>query len=208
LVDIHDRPYDEVTSMLGRLDVQRMRAEDGAASRTLQERGGVSAGIPRGPEEPFENFVAFKAMKNWDRERGYIRAQTPAPLADLYVCWRPRAIYLGVHGWDAVEAGYYRSGWVAKEDRAVWSVRVGGKEIARARIGGGREGMVNDAAVKVESIPLNAGSAWMTAGMEVPVKVLERKELGVGDEIELECELVMHGRASRVEWRGKFKLVE
>jgi len=187
------------------LEVQRMKAES-AARPTHTEQSPQQ--VPRGPENPFENFVQFKALKNWDRERGFVAAQTPTPLADLYVCWRPGALYLGLHGWDAVEAGYYRGGYIPKEDRAVWSVRIAGREVARARIGAGREGLVNNAAVRVESIPGVAGSAWMTAAMEVPVKVLERKELAAGDEIEIDCALLSHARASRVEWRGKFKLVD
>ncbi len=201
LVDIHDRPYEELAAMLEGLDVQRIRLEDGATSRTPQE-------IPHAPQDPFENFVQFKALKNWDRERGFIAAQTQAPLADLCVCWRPEAIYLGLHGWDGVEKEYYRGGFIPKEDRALWSVRIGGKEIARARIGGGREAMVNNAAVRVESIPMAAGSAWMTAAMEVPIKLIGKNSFGVGDEIEIESILVGHAGVSRVEWRGKFKLVE
>jgi hypothetical protein len=152
--------------------------------------------------------VHFKAIKNWDRDRGFVKPQSNAPLADLCLCWRPNALYLGVHGWDGIESGYYRGRWVPKEDRAVWTVRIGGKEIARARIGGGREGLVSNPAVRVESVPVEAESAWMTAAMEVPSKVLGGKELGVGDEIELECTLLGHAGVSRVEWKGKFKLIE
>jgi hypothetical protein len=201
LVDIHDRVYEELTGMFANLDVRRIKSESSAASRILQ-------GIPRGPENAFEDFVHFKAIKNWDRDRGFVKPQSNAPLADLSLCWRPNALYLAVHGWDGIESGYYRSRWVPKEDRAVWTVRIGGKEIARARIGGGREGLVSNPAVRVESIPVEAESAWMTAAMEVPSKVLGGKELGVGDEIELECTLLGHAGVSRVEWKGKFKLIE
>ena len=187
--------------MLEGLDVQRIRLEGGAASRTSQQ-------IPHAPQDPLENFLQFKALKNWDRQRGFIAPQTPSPLSDLYVCWRPEAIYLGLDGWDGVEKEYYRGGFIPKDDRALWSVRIGGKEIARARIGAGREAMVNDAAVRVESIPMAAGSAWMTAAMEVPIKVIGKNSFGVGDDIEIESILVGHAGVSRVEWKGKFKLVE
>jgi hypothetical protein len=224
LVDIHDREYEELVGMMSQLDAQRIKAAERPTSNfqhsTSKEqkseviRHGRSprsqkSEIPRSLENPWESFEHFKALKNWDRERGFVAPTSgDAPLADLYLCWKAGALYLGVHGWEGMEAGYYRSGWVPKEDRALWSVRIDRKEVAKARIGGGREGMVNNAAVRVESIPVAATSAWMTAAMEVPVKELGRKELGAGDEIEVECELVSHGRGRRVEWRGRFKLVE
>jgi len=213
LVDIADRPYEELTGMLAELDVQRIKRE--AEPLTLPFP--LSAGarekehtqiVPPGPEHPIENFVQFEAMKNWDRERGFVAAQTPMPLADLYVCWRPGAIYLGLHGWDGVEKDYYRGGAVPKEDRALWIVRIGGKPVARARIGGGREGMVNSRIVRVESIPVAPASAWMTAAMEVPAEAVEKNSFDVGDEIEIDCELVTHARAGTVRWKGKLKLLE
>ncbi|HEV8607065.1 MAG TPA: hypothetical protein VGQ99_17120, partial [Tepidisphaeraceae bacterium] len=201
LVDIHDRPYEELTGMLGSLDVQRLRAMPRPA------RLDASAGVPPAPAEPFADFVPVRAMRNWDRQRGFVRAATSAPLADLYICWKPGAIYLGMHAWDCVEKGYYPSGWAPKEDRALWMVSVAGREIVRARIGGGREAIVNKASVRVESIPVATSSAWNTAAMELPANLLGKNAFAAGDTIELECVLLTHARAYRVEWKGSFKLL-
>jgi len=202
LVDIHDQPYEELTGMLSKLDVQKLKASPPAA------RVDASSGIPPAPSDPFENFVQFKALKGWDRERGFVIPASDAPLADLYVCWKPTGLYLGLYGWDLAENGCYRGGLVPKEDRAQWSVRIAGKEIARARIGAGREAMVSEAAMRVESIPVGNPSAWMTAAMEVPAKLLGKDSLTIGDEIELECVLIMHARAQRIEWKGRFRLID
>jgi hypothetical protein len=35
------------------------------------------------------------ALRNWDRERGFVRPATPHPMGDLYVCWSPSALYVG-----------------------------------------------------------------------------------------------------------------
>jgi len=202
LVDIHDRPYEEVTGMMRSLDVQRIKA--GPPAATVD----ASPGIPPAPANPFDNFVQFKALRNWDRSRGFVKPASGAPLADLYVCWKPSGLYLGVHGWDLAEGGYYRGGSVPKEDRALWSVRIGGKDIAQVRIGAGREAIINESAVRAESIPVASSSPWMTAAMEIPAKVIGKDQFSAGDAVELECVLLSHARASRMEWKGAFTLLE
>ncbi len=201
LVDIQNRPYEELTGMLGSLDVQRLKGTPRPVPLD------ASAGVPPATGDPFADFVPLQALRGWDRQRGIVKPVTNAPLADLYVCWKPSAIYLGMHSWECVETGYYRSGGAPKEDRALWTVSVAGREIVRARIGGGREAIVSTASVRVESIPIAVSSAWNTAAMELPANLLGKNAFAAGDTIELECVLLTHARAYRVEWKGSFKLL-
>ena len=79
------------------------------------------------------------ALKNWDRERGFIPPNSPFPLADLYICWNENALYLGLYFQDIAEGGYYRNKVVPDGDRAAWTIAIRGVEKAiRSRIGAGR----------------------------------------------------------------------
>jgi hypothetical protein len=77
LVDIHDRPYEEVTAAFGALDVASLR------SRAPLRRADASAGVPPAPPDPLGKFAATQAFKHWDRERGFVKPVSEFPLADL-----------------------------------------------------------------------------------------------------------------------------
>jgi hypothetical protein len=132
LVDIHNRPYEELTAMFAEFDANRVR------SSAPMKRPDATTGVPRAPEHPFADFAPTRALKHWDRERGFVPPTTPAPLADLYVAWRSNAVYLGLYALDIVEEAYYRSASVPKQDRALWTVQINGCEPVRARLGAGR----------------------------------------------------------------------
>ena len=42
-------------------------------------------------------------LKNWDRERGFVKPASRFPVADLYLCWAPDAVYLGLFAMDTPE---------------------------------------------------------------------------------------------------------
>jgi hypothetical protein len=93
------------------------------------------------------------ALKNWDRERGYVKPASKFPMADLYVCWGAEALYLGLYAQDDVEQESNRDKRVPEEDRAEWTEQAGkpGRTI-RARIGAGAPAVVSEPAVRVTSI--------------------------------------------------------
>jgi hypothetical protein len=68
----------------------------------------------------------MRALKHWDRERGFVRPVSEFPLADLYVCWDKKAIYLGLCAQDAVEDVFYRGKTVLASERAEWVVSISG----------------------------------------------------------------------------------
>lgn len=202
LVDIHDQPYAELVAALAGADPARLKAQGAPA------RADASQGIPPAPADPFAHFSPNLALKHWDRERGFVKPASPCPLADLYVCWSERALYLGVYALDVVEAELYRWGGLPKAERALWTVRVGGKEVARARLGGGREAMVSEPRVRVENLSGTNHNARNLAVMELPVALLGRERLAPGDTLELDTVLTSHGQLQRIEWRGTFSLSE
>ena len=200
LVDIRNQPYAEVTQMFATLDPDALRV------RPVVPRPDALAGIPPAPAQPFANFKPPQALRQWDRERGYVPPVTAHPLSDLYVSWSPGALYLGLYSLDIVESAYYRNPSVPKSDRALFTVRLGGKEIVRARLGAGREPLANEPRVRIENSSGMGHNVSNVAALELSAELLGRPGFAPGDEVELDCSLDTHGRAHRVEWRGRYRL--
>jgi len=202
LVDIHDRPYEEVTRSFATAGVTVLK------SRPVSPRTDALAGVPRAPRDPFENSASTQAMRHWDRERGFVTPKSPFPMADLYVCWSPKAIYLGLYAHDIIEEAYYRGKSVPKGDRAVWTVQAAGGEPIRARIGSGREGIASDPEVRLQNVSGVNLNVRNIAILELPARKLGKQRLREGDPIELSSTFLSHGQAYQVEWKGTFKLRE
>jgi hypothetical protein len=201
LVDIHDRPYEPLTSAASELDPVALKNRRGAP------RPDASQGVPSAPRDPFGQFESTLALKAWDRERGFIKPASEFPLADLYVCWKPEAIYLGLLAQDVVEDAFYRDKVVRTGERAEWIVSVG--ESARAvsaRIGAGLEAIVDQPAVRVVNLSGLNGNFRNIAGMELPATRFGKSRFKPGDVVEVASTLFTHCRAYRVEWKGRFTL--
>lgn len=200
LTDIHDRPYAELTGMFASLNLTNLH---GAAPTGP---GNTLAAIPPAPSEPLARFKPPEALGHWDRERGFVKPSSGLPLADLYACWSPKALYLGLYSLDIVEAAYYRGSSVPKADRALWTVRVNGRELVRARLGAGREPLGNEPRVRIENVSGLNHNVSNIAAMEIPAALLGRDELRPGDTVELSCTLLTHFAAHQVDWSGTFAL--
>lgn len=206
LVDTTNRPYAELVSALASVSTERPRASPAASP------GDARMGIPPAPAEPLARFHPGTALESWDRTRGYIPPVSRLPLADLYACWDSRALYLGVYALDFIEDAYYRSAWVPKQDRPLWTIRwerTGVPEAAgelRIRIGGGREAIASDPTLRLEHLSGVNLNVRNIAAVEVPAQRFGQKSLEAGDRIRVEISLDSHGQAYRVEWRGEFAL--
>jgi hypothetical protein len=200
LVDILDRPYEEVTAAFARSDWTSKKL------RPPTPRLDASGGIPRAPRDPFASFTAGNAMRQWDRERGFVRPSSELPVADLYLCWSPKAIYLGLYGFDIIEDAYYRNKSVPKNERAQWTVTVGDGKAIQARIGAGREAIVSDPTVRLENLSGLNLNVRNVAILELAAERLGRKRFRAGDTIDLNTTLLTHAQAYRVDWKGTFTL--
>jgi hypothetical protein len=201
LVDIHDRPYEALTTTASRLDLTALKRQPARA------RFDASQGIPPAPPNPLADFAPTLALKHWDRERGVVLPASEFPLADLYLCWNKKALYLGLYAQDVVEDTFYRDKVVRAGDRAEWTVAINGtNHLVRARLGAGLEPVVNEAAVRIMNLSGINGNFRNIAGLEVPAKLCGRDRFKVGDVIELTSTFLTHCRSYRVEWRGRFTL--
>jgi hypothetical protein len=202
LVDILDHPYEEVTSAFASFD--------GAALKALPAgpRPDASSGVPPAPHDPFADFVATRALRHWDRERGFVKCTSANPLADLYVCWNRNALYLGLYALDITEDACYRDRSIPKSDRALWEIQVPGQEPLRIRLGAGREPILSDPDLRVEHLSgVNLAVRSITA-LALPASKFGRKSFKAGDHIELTSTFWTHGRCYQMDWRGSYLLVK
>jgi len=200
-VDIHDRPYEALTSTASALDLNALK------NRPVVRRPDASQGVPPAPRDPFEQFEPTLALKAWNRERGFVKPISEFPLSDLYVCWNKRAIYLGLYAQDVVEDTFYRDKIVRASDRVEWIVSIGGLPgPIRGRIGAGLEPVFDEPAVRVMNISGINGNLRNIAALELPAKLFSQERFRSGDAIEFASTLFTHCRAYRVEWKGRFTL--
>jgi len=200
LVDIHNRPYEALTAAAAALDLATMK------SRANAKRSDASEGVPPAPRKPLGDFKTLLALKEWDRERGFVKPASEFPVADLYLCWDKRAIYLGLYAQDIVEEAYYRKKAVPDIDRAEWIILPGEtSEPIRARIGAGAK-PVTERGLRIVSVSGAYLNTRTIAALEIPAKRFGREGFKTGDAIALAVTFITHGRADRVDWKGKFTL--
>jgi hypothetical protein len=144
---------------------------------------------------------------DWDRERGFVKPVSEFPIADLYVCWNKKAVYLGLYAQDIVEENYYRNKIVPEVDRAQWIISLGQTNPPiHARLGPGAPPICDDPAVRI----VNLSGVYMNtrniAAMELPARLFGQEQFQAGDTIEFGSTFFTHCRADRVEWKGNFTL--
>jgi hypothetical protein len=201
LVDVNDKPYEALTAAA--------RAVDPAAIKKglPRARPDASLGVPPAPADPLGHFTIRVALKDWDRERGFVKPVSEFPVADLYACWDKGAVYLGLYAQDFAEADFYRDKAIPEIDRAEWIICPANDEKAiHARLGPGGPPACDEPAVSI----VNLSGVYMNtrniAALKVPAKLFGKTAFKPGDTIEFGSTFSTHGRADHVEWKGKFTL--
>lgn len=204
LVDVEDRPYEEITAASAAADPTRLHAQ------TASTRPDVRGGVPPAPANPLAHAQPMEALRAWDRERGFTPCHTSDPTADLYLCWDHDAVYVGLYSMDIVENGFYRDKQIPEIDRAEWTLRPAQGAPIRIRIGAGRPPRVQEAAASapIEAFDLSGvdHDVRNIAVVRLPAALFGLKELHAGDAIRLSSRLATFARAYRMEWGGAFRL--
>ena len=201
LVDIHDRPYPLLTAAGQALNLMAIKSE----------RPGVlpdaSLGVPPAPPDPLGHFTIRLALAAWDRERGFVKPVSKFPVADLYVCWDQKAVYLGLYAQDFAEADYYRSKIVPEIDRAQWNVSISETDKPiHVRLGPGSPPSCDEPSASVANESGDYMNTRNIAAIELPAKLFGKTEFKLGDRIEFDTTYFTQARADRVEWKGSFTL--
>jgi hypothetical protein len=202
LVDIHDRPYEDIISTTAAIDLVATKRK--LASAQLDAAGWV----PPAPRNPFDSFEPALALKHWDRERGFVRPVSEFPLADLYICWDKASIYLGLCAQDVVEDSFYRGKGVPTSDRAEWIVSIAGlTKPIRGRIGAGREPVFDHPAVQPINLSGMNGDVRNIAGLKMPAHLFGKERFRAGDAVEFTSTFSTHCHAYRVDWSSRLVLL-
>jgi hypothetical protein len=202
LVDINDLPYEEVTQAFAQLEVTELKAA------RVSRLADATDGLPRAPARPFGDFQSMRAIKHWDRQRGFVPPATPHPLGDLYICWSPEALYLATWIIDIVETEYYRDGELPESDRASWTIRINDNEPVSMRVGGGKDPVASGPADLIKSLSGTYHNVRCITAVRIPAAELGKSALGPGDEIALDSTFTTHGGVHRIDWRGDFFLAD
>ena len=201
LVDVHNRPYEALTISASAFHPISLK------TNPVPARPDASQGVPPAPRDPLGQFKPTLALKHWDREHGFIPPVSEFPLADLYVCWSAKAVYLGLYAQDVVEDAFYRDKRVPTGDRAEWVVSIGGSgRVIRAPVGAGAGAVVDDPVARIVNVSGLNLNVRNIAAMELPAKLFGKERFKAGDEIEIASTFFTHCRAYRVEWKGRFTL--
>jgi hypothetical protein len=196
LVDIHDVPYEEITQVAAGLDLHALHAR--AAGEPLRHH------VPRGPGDPLADFTYHKAMLNWDRVSGYIEPSTKHAVADLYACWTPEGLYLGMHSMGLLENLAFRDNAVPECDRSLWTLRYGKPaRTVEVRFGSGRPPAPNAPEVRVVSA--EDGVRNVVAAV-LPASAFGAAALRPGMVLSLDVALDTAGRCDHVRWKTRLRL--
>src|SRR6185503_8535165 len=167
----------------------------------------ASEGVPPAPRNPLGEFEPMLALKHWDREKGFVTPVSEFPVADLYVCWDKKALYLGLYAQDIVEEAFYRTKTVPEIDRSEWIISLGqANRSIRARIGAKGKPVFNEPSLRVASISGEYMNTRTIVAVEIPAKRFGKEQFRAGDTIEFASTLFTHCRGYRVDWKGGFIL--
>jgi hypothetical protein len=202
LVDIHDRPYTEVTAAFASANLSTLKAAPAARPPD------ATAGVPPAPTDPLGDFRSTTAIKRWDRKRGFVPPATEHPVGDLYICWSPTALYLATCVIDIVEPDYYKNGNIPDVDRAIWTIQLNGRAAVTARIGADKDPAIDNPAVRVASLSGTYHEVRCITAIELKADQLGKDRFAAGDRIKLESTFITFGRAGRVKWDGEFVLAK
>lgn len=201
LVDIHDQPYQPLTAAAQALNVMEIKSDrHGALSD-------ASMGVPPAPQEPLGHFTIRMALSDWDHQRGFVKPISKFPVADLYVCWNRRAIFLGLYAQDFAEAVYKGNALAPEADRAEWILSIGkSNQPIHIRLGPGGPPICDEPTLRLANDSGDYMNTRNIAAIELRAKLFGKTEFKPGDRIRFDSTYFTQARADRVEWKGKFTL--
>jgi hypothetical protein len=201
LVDVFNRPYERLVATAATLDLDVLHGQPSLP------RPDASQGVPPAPRDPLGQFTITHALEHWDRERGFVKPVSEAPIADLYLCWDRKTVYVGLYAQDIVELDYYRDKTLPETDRAQWIVDTGrGSQPIRARLGPFAPPICNEPSVRIVNLAGIYLNTRNVAALALPATLFGKQRFRPGDTIDFSSTFYPHARADRVDWKGRFAL--
>lgn len=196
LVDIHDRPYEELTASAAELQARVPALHARARPMAEPEAGGESE-PPPAPERPADG------LHRWDRRRALVPAAVALPAADLYATWDRDQLYLAAHAADFADAKLQPGGEVPTKHRMSWVVRVDGRGPVAVRFGPGGPSTVEGPGRLAGEWARNSRFTGMIA---VSATLIGRKALQSGDRLRLQATWTPRGGGPPTTWNRTLQL--
>lgn len=199
LVDIHDRPYEELTAAASAFSASTIHEK----ARLPQTATSVVQQVPRA------TTTVDQGLLYWDKARSFTPRTSSDPddwsFADAYVCWTPEYLYLGVYTADFVERFLY-GGAIPETERATLTVGIeGAKQLLSVRFGGKERATFAGPAVWSREWHSPTRNTIL---LKLPASMFGKTRLRPGDSINLNATLFSHSRAERMEWQKVIRLAK
>lgn len=197
LIDIHGDPYSEL--------VTASRNFHAARPTPAPEK---RAGIPPAPAMLVSEVETQQILKNWDRVTGLIAPASPAPVADLYVCWSADGIFLGLCTDDFLAKRYYRDQQIPPEDRMKLSISLTPQTTSlEIRLGANQPPVCSHAEVKILHSAGVTHTVRHISVIQLPARLFGKKQFKANSEIEFSVQLQTLARAYTVKWPVRERLL-
>ena len=136
-----------------------------------------------------------------------MKPSTPAPLADLYLCWSRDTLYAGFYLENSAYPEYYRTGAVPNEDRSLLQLSIGTEKTPRQfRFGSGVAPTSSNSDVSILSVPVHHSNR-MIAVLRIPSRLFGKSTFSPGDPVRVNVNLESAARAYSVAWHLTSQLV-
>ena len=198
LVDIEDRPYQEITTAFTEIhaDVPLLHSTAG------QEAAPVDANPML---IPMVSSAALEGVGRWDTQRAHVRGGRKGPRnADLLVSWNANALYLAVVGCQFVDPNAYADVSSPAEMKLLdWRLSVDGSPlIARIEFGTGEEIDVSESTCECR---LWHHGVRYTVIAKLPAEKLGRSRLRHGDRLTVNAVLIDRQLGTKMAWERKLE---
>lgn len=181
LLDIHGKPYEELTEAAAGLDFGSLRVRSAANPPSMQA-------VPAAPSRVMED------LKFWPKSVGWAPSNSELPMANLYACRDQNYLYLGLFAMDFVDESLYEGERIPESERPLWKIEIGNHPIEIRYGGSKRPASCSDSSVKVAEL----------AGLKH--SVLAKVPLPKENAIDLASEWFSHSRGESTSWKVRLVL--
>ncbi len=203
LVDILGKPYEELVHAAENFNWEKHKA---APEVSMPD---ASGGIPPAPGSNLISSVAKEILQNWDRLHGFVKPASNVSLFDMYLCWNPDTLYIGLYGDDVVEKEFYKDNIIPEIDRAELTLRFEDNDLPiNVKLGSSRKPVWNCSDIDV----FNSSGLFLSVRnitiVKIPAKFLGRENFSPDDRVKYDAELSTFARAYNFKWNIDFPLKE
>jgi hypothetical protein len=193
LVDIEDRPYEELVAAFTDTNAAAPRLHAAAGLSPAKKKGGPLA-VPAAPVEPLAGIAG------WDQQRATVSSVEKSSLGDLLVSCGPDRMYLALSCNNFVDAAAYASKREAMRDGLIWQITLGERPPLRVSFGVGDELTVSDPEVKSR---VHRHGLRYTVILGIPQERIDSQSQRKGDLVQLAAFVEDARRGTRTTWRAQ-----